>query len=45
MVDFDWKNYIENYPDLQAAGINTREKALKHYTRFGKRENRTFIKK
>ena len=37
---FDWQQYIEDYPDLQAAGIDTREKAIKHYNLFGKRENR-----
>ena len=39
-MDFDWKNYIDNYPDLQAAGIDTQEKAIRHYNLFGKRENR-----
>jgi hypothetical protein len=35
-------NYIENYPDLKEAGINSCEKAWNHYQAFGKRENRQF---
>jgi hypothetical protein len=42
-LPFDWKTYVQNYPDLQAAGINTEKKALHHYNRFGKKEGRTFI--
>lgn len=41
MENFNWKNYIERYPDLQEAGINTRKKAIRHYNNFGKNENRT----
>ena len=41
MNTFNWEIYIQNYPDLQAAGINTRVKALHHYNRYGKKENRT----
>ena len=37
---FDWKFYVEKYPDLGKCGINTPEKALKHYTRFGIAEGR-----
>ena len=39
-MNFDWEQYIENYADLKAAGINTQQKALQHYNRYGKRENR-----
>jgi hypothetical protein len=37
---FNWKQYIINYPDLQLAGINTKEGALRHYKLFGKKEGR-----
>lgn len=37
---FDWKYYINIYPDLQKAQINTEEKAIQHYLRFGIKENR-----
>lgn len=41
---FDWKMYVDNYEDLQQAGIRTEEQALKHWNRYGKREGRTFYK-
>jgi len=37
---FNWEQYIINYPDLQLAGINTKEGALRHYKLFGKKEGR-----
>ena len=40
MDKFNWKQYILNYPDLQKAGIDTQQKAWKHYNRFGKSEGR-----
>jgi predicted O-methyltransferase YrrM len=40
MESFDYLNYISKYQDLQDAGINTLEKAWRHYTRYGKREGR-----
>ena len=43
-MDFNWKQYISNYPDLQEAGIIREEEAIAHYNRFGKNENRTFEK-
>ena len=43
--EFDWKFYVERYPDLQEAGVNTPENALKHYCHFGKREGRVFSNK
>ena len=39
-VDFDWEFYVREYPDLIKAGINTREKAWKHYLTHGKKEGR-----
>ena len=38
--EFDWKYYIEIYPDLQYAKINTEKKAIHHYLKFGIKENR-----
>ena len=35
---FDWKKYIENYPDLKF--INTQEKAIRHWNRYGKNDDR-----
>ena len=43
-MDFNWKQYLANYPDLQEAGIIREEDALTHYKRFGISENRTFEK-
>lgn len=37
---FDWKFYIEQYQDLREAGILTKEKALWHWNKYGKNENR-----
>ena len=37
---FDWEYYINIYPDLQKAQINTEEKAILHYLNFGIKENR-----
>ena len=39
---FDWNTYINNYPDLQRAHINTREKAFTHWIKHGINENRTW---
>ena len=44
MRDFDWRQYILNYPDLQAAGINNYKSALGHYQIYGKNENRFYTK-
>ena len=38
---FNWKQYLDNYPDLRLAGIVTERGAWKHYQHFGKLENRT----
>ena len=37
---FDWKKYIEDYEDLRKAGIDTKDKAWKHWLNYGKNENR-----
>jgi hypothetical protein len=37
---FDWEFYVNNYEDLRKNGINTYEKALKHWNTYGKYEGR-----
>ena len=37
---FDWKSYIELYPDLLMADINNKEGAWSHYQMYGKNEGR-----
>jgi hypothetical protein len=41
---FKWDHYLELNPDLLEIGINTPEKALKHYNREGKRQGRRYVK-
>jgi len=38
--DFDWKFYLDTYPDLTKAGITTKEGAVRHYLKHGQFENR-----
>ena len=38
--DFDWKQYLLNYPEL--TNLGTPKKAYQHYIKYGKKENRTF---
>lgn len=38
--NFDWEYYISVHEDLQKAGINDEDKAKRHYTNFGKNEQR-----
>ena len=40
LEDFDWQTYLLYYPDLKQAGIDTEEKARKHYKTFGRGEGR-----
>lgn len=37
---FDWKYYINQHKDLRDAGILTKEKAWRHWRKYGKNENR-----
>jgi hypothetical protein len=41
MTNFNWQNYLENYPDLVLAGIQTKDDAWRHYQKYGKNEKRT----
>lgn len=43
MNNFDWKTYVNNYIDLQKAGINTEQKALRHYIMYGIKEGRSYL--
>jgi hypothetical protein len=40
---FDWEYYINLYPDLRQNGINTREKALRHWNIYGKKRDEYVI--
>lgn len=40
LEDFDWQIYINNYTDLQKAGINNEELAIKHWQQYGINEGR-----
>lgn len=37
---FNWQIYINNYQDLCDAGINTADKAYRHWIKYGKNEGR-----
>lgn len=37
---FDWKFYLRIHPDLQHAGMCTKEECIAHWLRHGQRENR-----
>jgi GR25 family glycosyltransferase involved in LPS biosynthesis len=43
--DFDYKFYIDTYPDLQASGIDDEQKAKEHFLFFGITENRIYNNK
>ena len=39
-MEFNWKFYIENYPDFKKVGINNYNQALSHWRNHGKKEGR-----
>jgi hypothetical protein len=41
----DWSDYIQKYPDLQAAGVKTDEDAFNHWLQFGLIEDRIILPK
>ena len=41
LKNFDWKSYIKYYPDL--VELNTKEKAINHWLKFGKKEKRKYF--
>lgn len=38
---FDWRAYLDRYPDLVAAGIDDRRGAIRHWRRYGRSEGRS----
>ena len=40
ILNIDWEDYIDNYDDLKESGINTKEKAIEHWIKYGKNEGR-----
>ncbi len=40
VIDFDWKFYLDYYPDLRQNGILSEIDAINHWNVFGKNENR-----
>ena len=38
---FDWRAYLDRYPDLVAAGIDDRRGAIRHWRQFGRWEGRS----
>ncbi|MFZ5802464.1 MAG: glycosyltransferase [Candidatus Omnitrophota bacterium] len=42
---FDWKAYLDYYPDLQDAGIRTKKAAIRHWCEYGCEEGRVFFRK
>jgi hypothetical protein len=40
--DFNWRFYLDSYPDLRNAGLSTEEDAITHYQNHGSRENRRY---
>jgi hypothetical protein len=42
IIDFNWKIYLKNYPDLKVNNIDTEEKAYKHYLEHGIYEDRVY---
>lgn len=41
--DFNWTQYLINYPDLKQDGITTQEQALRHWRHYGKMEKRSYL--
>ena len=41
--DFNWQQYLANYPDLQKTGFDTEIVAANHYVRHGRKEGRTYL--
>lgn len=43
MDNFDWKQYVLNYRELQLSNINNEEKALNHWINNAVNEDRTYL--
>jgi len=42
--DFNWEYYLDHYPDLRQNGVDTKEKAIRHWINFGNKEGRQYRK-
>ena len=40
-MSFNWQFYLNKYPDLRANGVHTKEQAINHWNKYGKKEGRT----
>lgn len=40
--EFDWKYYVEYNKDLRLAGINDKDRCMRHFITYGYKENRTY---
>jgi len=40
LKDFDWEYYLDKNTDLRRNGVRTQAQALKHWTKYGRREKR-----
>lgn len=43
VTGFDWKYYLDTYPDLRANGVHTEQQAIQHFNTFGRKEGRVSI--
>lgn len=41
---FDWKRYLQLYPELTQQGINTKKEAILHWNKTGAKEGKIFTK-
>jgi len=41
--DFNWEHYLDHYPDLRQNGVDTKEKAERHWINFGNKEGRKYL--
>ncbi len=42
--DINWIKYIDDYPDIKLAGINTKDDVISHYINYGEKEGRILKK-
>ena len=40
IIAFDWKFYLDTYPDLRKNGLKDKKGAYLHYMKYGKKEGR-----
>jgi glycosyl transferase family 25 len=43
-MEFDWKYYLDKYPDLRINGVHTQKQAFIHWNNYGKKEGRIYNK-